>query len=106
LFGGGGAPGGEGVGAGGGSGGTGGASHQVGNESVPGRELTGAGGSGYESSAAAGSGGGGVIIMRIPSSNAPVITVPGSVGSVAPGDGYKYYLFSGVATTSYPVSVS
>jgi hypothetical protein len=44
--------------------------------------------------------------MRIPASNAPVVTVPGGVTSAAPGNGYKYYLFSGVATTSYPVSIA
>ena len=68
--------------------------------------LTGGGGAGRESSNPGGNGGAGVIIMRIPASNAPVVTVPGGVTSVAPGNGYKYYLFSGVATTSYPVSIA
>jgi len=77
-----------------------------GNSNTPGTELTGGGGAGRESSNPGGNGGAGVIIMRIPASNAPVVTVPGGVTSVAPGNGYKYYLFSGVATTSYPVSVS
>jgi hypothetical protein len=44
--------------------------------------------------------------MRIPASNAPVVTVPGGVTSATPGNGYKYFLFSGVSTTSYPVSVA
>ena len=77
-----------------------------GNSNNPGTELTGGGGAGYESSNPGGNGGAGVIIMRIPASNAPQVTVPGGVTSVAPGNGYKYFLFSGVATTSYPVSVA
>ena len=77
-----------------------------GNSNNPGTELTGGGGAGRESSNPGGNGGAGVIIMRVPTSNAPQVTVPGGVTSVAPGNGYKYFLFSGVATTSYPVSVA
>ena len=105
YFGGGGCQGGEGTepanrspsGGGGGGGG---------NSGNPGTELTGGGGAGRESDNPGGNGGCGVIIMRIPASNAPVVNVPGGVTSATPGNGYKYFLFSGVSTTSYPVSVN
>ena len=105
YFGGGGCMGGEGTepanrspsGGGGGGGG---------NSGNPGTELTGGGGAGIEGGTAGGNGGCGVIIMRIPASNAPVVNVPGGVTSATPGNGYVYYLFSGVSTTSYPVSVA
>ena len=77
-----------------------------GNSNNPGTELTGGGGAGIEGGTAAGNGGCGVIIMRIPASNSPVVTVPGGVTSATPGNGYKYFLFSGVSTTSYPVSLN
>ena len=105
YFGGGGCMGGEGTepanrspsGGGGGGGG---------NSGNPGTELTGGGGAGIEGGTAGGNGGCGVIIMRIPASNAPVVNVPGGVTSATPGNGYVYYLFSGVSTTSYPVSIA
>jgi len=103
LYGGGGAPGGEGCGPGsGGPGGGGGG----GNAANPGIDYTGGGGSGHESSTAGGNGGGGTIIVRMPTSDAPVLTVPGPVSTVSPGDGYKYFVFRGSTTTSYPVSVT
>ena len=103
LYGGGGAAGGEGQGvAQAGTGGGGG----VGNAAAPGKEFCGGGGSGYESSQAGGNGGCGVIILRVSTSNAPDITVPGTVTTATPGDGYKYFLFPGESTTSYPVTVS
>ena len=103
LYGGGGAAGGEGqepsLGGPGGGGGTG-------NAANPGKEFTGGGGSGYENSTAGGNGGCGVIILRVPTANAPNITVPGSVTDATPGNDYKYFFFPGESTTSYPVSVS
>ena len=105
YFGGGGVSGGEGQEpanrspSGGGGGGPG-------NSNSAGTELTGGGGAGRESNNAGGPGGCGVIIMRMPTSNAPVVTVPGGVTSATPGNGYVYYLFSGVSPTSSPVSVA
>tara|TARA_Y100000004_G_scaffold82033_1_gene92052 strand:+ start:59 stop:1099 length:1041 start_codon:yes stop_codon:yes gene_type:complete len=103
LYGGGGAAGGEGqepsLGGPGGGGGTG-------NAANPGKEFTGGGGAGYENSTAGGNGGCGVIILRVPTANAPNITVPGSVTDATPGNDYKYFFFPGESTTSYPVSVS
>ena len=102
-YGGGGAAGGEGQGVSpGGTGGGGG----VGNAAAPGKEFTGGGGSGYESNQAGGNGGCGVIILRIPTANAPNITVPSPVTDATPGNGYKYFFFPGESTTSYPVTVS
>ena len=103
LYGGGGAAGGEGqepasAGPGGGGGG--------GNAANPGKEFTGGGGSGFENSTAGGNGGCGVIILRVPTGNAPNITVPGPVTDATPGNGYKYFFFPGASTTSYPVTVS
>ena len=103
LYGGGGAAGGEGQGAAqAGTGGGGG----VGNAAAPGKEFTGGGGSGYESNTAGGNGGCGVIILRIPTANAPNITVPGTVTTATPGNAYKYFFFPGESTTSFPVSVA
>ena len=103
IYGGGGAAGGEGQGPStGGTGGGGGG----GNSSNVGQEFTGGGGAGNESSQAGGNGGCGVIILRVPTANAPNITVPAPVTDATPGNGYKYFFFPGESTTSYPVSVS
>ena len=45
------------------------------------------------------------IFLRMPNTAAPGLTVPGDVTSNTSGD-YKYYVFPGTTTTSYPVSYS